>query len=108
MDKERGLALWGRLRISNYINISLILILFALSKHYVTFTENGELVFALALFLSHLNYHYQLAKVANFFRKNCYWKNSGWWYASFFTFPIGPLCSYLLIKPVAVRFLLPV
>ena len=97
-DNERALVLWARLRTSNYINTFLILMLFVLSQHYLVFSESAEVVFFSLLVLSHLNYHYQLSTVSNILLKN-----SNWWAASFFTFPLGPLISYQLMKPVAIR-----
>ena len=98
MNKARGLALWRILRISTYVNSVLIVTLFAMAQNYVVLPEVGNHVFIVALIGSHLNYHYQLARVARFLGKN-----SNWWFASFITFPLGPLISYHFIKPVAIR-----
>lgn len=98
MDKARGLLLWRRFRISNHINVSLILIFFTLSEWEGPLAGNVVAVCLLALIVSNLNYHYQLAKVADFLGKS-----SNWWFISFVTFPFGPLISYLAIKPAAIK-----
>ena len=54
-DKERGARLWGALRISNYINSAVLIMLFAVSLHYVVLPGNGEQVFFIAVVISHLN-----------------------------------------------------
>ena len=103
MDTERALVLWGRLRVSNYVNVVLILMLFALSGNYVSLSKNGEYILLLATILSHWNYHYQFARVATSLGKSI-----RWWLASFVTFPLGPLVSYQFLKAVAIRSGLPV
>jgi len=99
-DKVRGLVLWKRLRVSYYVNTIVILVLVtsALSQQPKTVDGSVAALFLIGLIVSHLNYHYHLAKVATFIGKN-----SNWWFASFVTFPFGPLLSYHFIKPAAIR-----
>ncbi|WP_212785342.1 hypothetical protein [Ferrigenium kumadai] len=99
MDKARGMLLWRRLRISNYVNVTLILIFFALITRNEPPPNDVVAICLLILIPSHLNYHYQLAAVASFLGKS-----SIWVIISFTTFPLGPLISYLAIKPAAMKF----
>jgi hypothetical protein len=100
VDKERALRLWTRFRISYYVNTIIIVGLWTiLFSQPAGGISGGFSALMLAVVIcSHLNYHYQLATVAN-----AIGKSSNWWFASFITFPFAPLLSYHFIKPAAVR-----